>query len=77
MKLTKILISPNGSNDLPHFAICSFVCTTIALTKIDNNLTKIVFNNTHRNIFIYFCSHRRWRIFVLKKSPRFYVVPCT
>ena len=29
LELTKILISPNGSNDLPHFAICSFVCTTM------------------------------------------------
>ena len=28
LELTIILISPNGSNDLPHFAICSFVCTT-------------------------------------------------
>ena len=37
LELTKILISPDGSNDLPHFAML--------IRLYDNLLTFIVFNN--------------------------------
>ena len=35
----------------------------LELMKIDNKLTKIVLTHTPV-IFNYYCSHRRWRIFV-------------
>ena len=44
---------------------------SLKLTKIDNDLTKIVLNNNHWNIFNYFCSSHRERIFVWKKYPRY------